>query len=185
MVKEKKDRLLFRISRIPETGETFEEEFSADWLDNIPEFSGESATRIKGKIRVWGRLLLEGDNLRVKGSIATELSTFCTSCAEDMVYPLSGAVDIVLLKGPPPELPAEIEITVQDAAAEYYEGDEVDLAPFFKEAVALQVPIQTLCREDCHGLCPKCGKNLNYDSCACEKEEGDPRLEILRKLKIE
>jgi len=185
MVKEEKDRLLFQISRIPDSGESFDEEFSADWLDNIPEYSDESDTRIKGKIRVKGRLSLQGDNLRVKGSVSTDLSTFCTRCAEDMVYPLEGTVDIVLLKGPPPELPSELEINMQDAATEYYEGDEVDIAPLFKEAVALQVPIQTLCREDCQGLCPKCGRNLNNDSCDCEKDEGDPRLEVLRKLKIE
>ncbi len=185
MVREEKDLLVFQISHIPAEGLDFEEDFSPEWLVNIPEYSGGSDTHIKGMIRVSGHLSLEGDNLRVGGKVSADLATFCTRCAEDMIYSLEGLMDLVLLKGPPPELPAEMEINRKDAGTEYYEGDEVDLAPLFQEAVALQVPIQTLCKENCKGLCSRCGTNLNYETCSCEKDEGDPRLAALRKLKIE
>lgn len=185
MAIEEKDLLVFQVSRLPEEGLDFDREFSPEWLVNIPEYAGESATRIKGGIMVRGTIMLEGESLLVRGLVFTELSTFCTRCGESMVYSLEGKVEMALLPGPPPELPSEMEITAEDAAAEYYQGDEVDLAGFFQEAVALQVPIQSLCREDCKGLCPRCGTNLNFETCNCEEEEGDPRLAPLRNLKIE
>jgi uncharacterized protein len=45
-------------------------------------------------------------------------------------------------------------------------------------------PVQTLCREDCVGLCQVCGINRNEQSCACQEESGDPRFAILKRLTI-
>ena len=50
------------------------------------------------------------------------------------------------------------------------------------EQFALDFPMRHLCREDCRGLCPKCGKDLNEGECGCPKREIDPRLEILKTL---
>ena len=44
------------------------------------------------------------------------------------------------------------------------------------EMLTLEFPSKLLCREDCAGLCPQCGKNLNNGPCACSKQETDPRL---------
>ena len=46
----------------------------------------------------------------------------------------------------------------------------------------LSLPFKNLCREDCRGLCPICGKNLNEGLCGCRPQTADPRLEILRQL---
>lgn len=56
-----------------------------------------------------------------------------------------------------------------------------DLERFVQEDVFLALPTKFLCREDCKGLCPQCGKNLNEGSCSCQKPI-DPRLEVLRQL---
>jgi len=50
------------------------------------------------------------------------------------------------------------------------------------EQILLELPTKTLCREDCAGLCPKCGHNLNLGSCGCETKEIDPRLAVLKQL---
>ena len=47
----------------------------------------------------------------------------------------------------------------------------------------LAVPMKNLCSEDCKGLCPKCGKNLNEGLCNCNEENIDPRWETIQKLK--
>ena len=60
-----------------------------------------------------------------------------------------------------------------------------DLAPFFREEIALAVPVQILCKEDCRGLCPSCGANLNLAPCNCVQKTGDPRLAVLRQLKLD
>lgn len=48
--------------------------------------------------------------------------------------------------------------------------------------ILLNLPPKMLCREDCKGLCPKCGSNLNNGDCGCEKQQVDSRLEILKQL---
>ncbi len=56
-----------------------------------------------------------------------------------------------------------------------------DLDPLITEDIFLELPAKFLCKEDCKGMCPKCGKDLNEGSCSCEKEI-DPRLAALQQL---
>ena len=56
-----------------------------------------------------------------------------------------------------------------------------DLDPLVTEDIFLELPSKFLCSEDCKGVCPKCGKDLNKGSCSCEKEI-DPRLAALKQL---
>lgn len=56
-----------------------------------------------------------------------------------------------------------------------------DLDPLVTEDIFLSLPSKFLCKEDCKGVCPRCGKDLNMDSCSCEKEI-DPRLAALKQL---
>jgi len=59
---------------------------------------------------------------------------------------------------------------------------EVDLTMPIVSALILDLDMRYLCREDCKGLCPKCGKNLNEGDCGCDTKEQDPRLSALGKL---
>ena len=62
-------------------------------------------------------------------------------------------------------------------------GTEMDLEPMLRDAIALALPLNPLCREDCRGMCAQCGTDLNTRSCDCTEDEGDPRwapLEALR-----
>ncbi len=62
------------------------------------------------------------------------------------------------------------------------EGDSLDLDELLRTDILLEIPSKFLCREDCKGLCPSCGKNLNNGPCGCNLHQVDPRLEALRKL---
>ena len=60
-------------------------------------------------------------------------------------------------------------------------GDEADLDEIISTLFILGMDTKMLCREDCKGLCPNCGKNLNYGPCECRKEK-DPRFAVLEQL---
>jgi DUF177 domain-containing protein len=64
------------------------------------------------------------------------------------------------------------------------ETDKIDLSEDIRDYALLALPMKKLCSEDCKGLCPKCGKNLNNGSCNCKDEKIDPRWEPLQKLKL-
>ncbi|MDD2499121.1 MAG: DUF177 domain-containing protein, partial [Desulfitobacteriaceae bacterium] len=64
----------------------------------------------------------------------------------------------------------------------FYEGDKIDILPQVLQTILLELPMKVLCREDCKGLCPVCGTNLNIKECRCERESIDPRLAALKNL---
>lgn len=62
--------------------------------------------------------------------------------------------------------------------------DELDLSELVRQLVAMNMPVRALCREDCRGLCPTCGADLNEAACGCEGPEMDPRWGGLKGLKL-
>jgi uncharacterized protein len=77
------------------------------------------------------------------------------------------------------------ELSVTDAEAEigYYQGDGILLEDVLREQVLLALPLKAICREDCKGLCPHCGKNLNQEQCSCEAATEDPRWAALKEVR--
>jgi uncharacterized protein len=80
--------------------------------------------------------------------------------------------------------PVEMVILCDAGSQEDDEGDtpvihqrqgEVDLTDALREAVALAVPLQRICRDHCRGLCPGCGIDLNQETCGCQQDDSDPR----------
>ena len=62
------------------------------------------------------------------------------------------------------------------------EGYQLDVDELLRADILLELPSKYLCKPDCRGLCPKCGKNLNSGSCDCNTHQIDPRLEVLKQL---
>ena len=77
------------------------------------------------------------------------------------------------------------ELSVTDAEAEigYYEGEGVLLEDVLREQVLLAVPLKVICRDDCKGLCPHCGKNLNQEQCSCAAPGEDARWGALKEIR--
>ncbi|QZY57104.1 YceD family protein [Crassaminicella profunda] len=61
-------------------------------------------------------------------------------------------------------------------------NDEIELSEMMENTLILALPMKIVCHEDCKGLCPVCGKNLNEELCDCQKDEIDPRLAKLKDL---
>lgn len=72
----------------------------------------------------------------------------------------------------------------KDDDEDYVEARDykIDLDELMRADILLELPSKFLCREDCKGLCPYCGKNLNEGKCQCNTHQIDPRLEVLKKL---
>jgi uncharacterized protein len=91
------------------------------------------------------------------------------------------------------ELPVELRLREYQATkpegdeeqTEYLEDDRVDLSAWARDAIALALPDQILCRDDCAGLCPVCGKDLNAEPHEHTEESVDPRWAKLSQLREE
>jgi len=78
----------------------------------------------------------------------------------------------------------ERELFERDLDFAVYENDQIDLDEMVLEQLELSLPSRVLCREDCRGLCPQCGADLNVEQCQC-KPQIDPRWRALADLKAE
>ena len=79
-------------------------------------------------------------------------------------------------------LAREVEKEENDDYILVDESFKLDLDELLRSDILLELPYKYLCREDCKGLCPSCGKNLNEGPCGCNLHQVDPRLEVLKKL---
>ena len=79
----------------------------------------------------------------------------------------------------------EREIEEDDLTTAFYENDEIDLGQLMREQFYLALPMKPLCRDDCKGLCPVCGTNLNQGTCDCKRDWEDPRLAALKNAESE
>jgi DUF177 domain-containing protein len=122
-----------------------------------------------------------GTDLFFSGHFASQVAGTCARCLADYSFPLDREFTFVLK--PAARQDENIELKEEDLALSFYQGDEVDLGPLVREVMFLALPTRPLCRDDCLGLCPRCGANRNAGACECRDEWTDPRLEILRTLK--
>ena len=106
--------------------------------------------------------------LLVMGNVRARAHTACARCLEDVELDLNGQIEGWFL------------ISVDGAAPDYVDEDEldvlpadhlIDLEPLITAALMLEIPNPPLCGEDCRGLCPQCGANLNEGDCACGADE--------------
>ena len=112
--------------------------------------------------------------LVMKGNISTCIHCVCDRCASDFDQDVEFPIDVVLVR----ELANEEN---EDEWVFTLEGDSADLEDIVRTIFVLNMDSKLLCSDDCKGLCCGCGKNLNFESCSCEKEI-DPRLAALKQL---
>jgi uncharacterized protein len=121
------------------------------------------------------------DRYRLAGTIATRLEFACSRCLEPFELPVESAFDVRYL--PQSENTGEERAVEEDDLSDAFYRDEViDLRQLMDEQFYLAVPMKPLCREDCQGLCPNCGTNLNVARCDCQVRWEDPRLAGLKAL---
>jgi uncharacterized protein len=77
----------------------------------------------------------------------------------------------------------ELSITATEAEVGYYRGEGILLEDALREQVLLAVPIKVVCRDECKGLCPACGRNQNIEPCSCAPPLGDPRWSALKDIR--
>ena len=112
--------------------------------------------------------------LVLEGKAETTLHTFCDRCGKPLVRPKSVPFSHMLAEKLENEENADDEIIL-------LEDGEVDVEELARTAFILGMDTKTLCSEDCKGLCPTCGADLNLGPCTCKKAP-DPRLAVLSKL---
>lgn len=144
------------------------------------QLSLDEDARLKGEAEVRGVASRKAEEVRLRGEIRAEVEVGCDRCLSRFAVPLAVEFDASFL--PQAEVvrrPDNVELLPRDLALASYDGEAIDADEFVREQILLALPSRLLCRENCEGLCPECGADLNAGRCSCEKEETDPRWSAL------
>ncbi len=105
-----------------------------------------------------------GEEYLVTGKLKGNIFIECSRCLENFLYPM------------------DIDFFAEFLHDELVNDNQIDLTESIYEHLLLELPIKTICKEDCKGLCPQCGQNLNLRECGCDREVIDPRLVKLKEF---
>lgn len=141
---------------------------------------------------VTGTVTNTGKCFVVQGEIQAGLEATCDRCLEKFQENLSVPFEAEYFRLVPEGskasgrhdeerdgLKQEEEAFLADAGR-LFRGEDLELTEMVREELSLALPMQNLCRENCAGLCPVCGADLNITKCACERDTLDPRLAALQ-----
>lgn len=121
-----------------------------------------------------GSISNSGKSLALTGTVTLCLKVRCARCAKELEKELSYELDEALIR--------EEDNTDPDGDAVVFSGNEIDLTQIAETGFFMNVPGKFLCSDDCKGLCPQCGADLNLGDCGCDKDDIDPRWEALKKI---
>jgi uncharacterized protein len=133
-----------------------------------------------------------GGDLYLEGAVHGALELTCGRCLNRYREPIRERFRLVL-EPAGSRVPADPEgaaalardgvFLSDELESGWFRGSEIDLGSFFQEVIALAFPVQPVCREDCQGLCPRCGADRNAESCDCSEERTDSPFAALQVLR--
>ncbi len=133
-----------------------------------------------------------GNSLLVRGSAQGVASTACVRCLEEATFPLKGEIEAYFLLEADDEEDEEPGDEVNDEFEVLPDDHVIDMAPLINAALLLELPLIPLCKQDCLGLCPTCGVNLNEEKCDCvdaisddDVEQAENPFSVLKDLKLD
>ncbi len=171
---------------IPEEGMNLEAAAATDpWFQGVVQGSFEEDFHAGAEAALDLHLIRTGKNVQLTGDAHIQLRPSCDRCLENFDRHLDVALQVHM--APRKDLDFaddDEEHEPDDVNFSFYDGEEIDLSHILHEILLLEIPLRYLCREDCKGLCPQCGKNLNVETCSCQSKPVDPRFAALKQLKL-
>ena len=128
------------------------------------------------------RLMRTQHSVFVRGQLSSRLEVECGRCLEPADLSVRFQVEAEYFPEVDIQTGAGLPKPDDDLAFTIDQNHELDLTEAVRQHLLLEIPMQTVCREGCKGLCSRCGANLNDGSCECQDEVGDERLSVLRQL---
>jgi len=123
------------------------------------------------------------DDIRARASWSGSFEVPCARCIEPVRHSLGGEFDLLFRPQGADAGPADRSLGAPETEIGYYQEEGLVLEDVLREQVLLALPARSLCRTDCKGLCPRCGRNLNSESCTCDTAPADERWTALSDLR--
>jgi len=149
-------------------------------LSELVDIAG-STSKVEGEVR----LMRTDRGILAKGRLHTEVEVTCSRCLSLFRCPLALNIEEEYLTTADVVSGARLSLPEELGSFTIDEHHVLDLTETIRQYALLAIPMKPLCREDCAGLCPHCGHNLNLGPCQCLSPGADPRWFQLSKLVTE
>ena len=130
-----------------------------------------------------------GEMVAVEGRVATTVRMTCNRCLCEYESVLRAGFNLTYTRRLPEEFEPAVDEAVELQAEKIglipFSGEEIHLLEDVQSEIVMAIPMRPICSEYCKGLCPHCGGNLNEIDCRCKSPATDPRLAVLKDLKID
>ena len=172
--------MVFGIEEIGDEGLCFSFVLKKDQLE-----IDQGGLSVKVDITVNGSLNRIDDDIYLKGTVMTSVVASCSRCLDALSYPVDSDLKSHFVPSDDRSISKrDVELHASDIDAEGYQNQQIDLTQSIRDSILLAVPVITLCKNNCKGICFQCGNNLNQGLCKCDIESfTDPRLERLKIFK--
>lgn len=170
--------MIIDLAKVGTTAKQVELEFDPTDFD----LTGELVT-LTGNAVFIGETQRVNDRATVRGTLSTDVSLDCTRCLEPIAKHFDIPFRAIFVDSTREETNLEREIADEKLDESVVEDGRIEMVEVVREQILLALPEQIFCRDDCKGLCPKCGANLNLIDCKCADDEIDPRWAALKNMK--
>jgi uncharacterized protein len=133
-------------------------------------------------IHAYGDITKSNDQVIFRGEFSAPVKIVCSRCAEEFKKNLESELVFVLTMVPEQEFEQFEEDETEDFRFIPEGIQEYDFSEIIRDQIILNLEMKPLCSEECRGICPDCGKNLNHEDCSCKAEKIDERWLPLKDL---
>jgi len=177
------------IEQIKEDGLVFEFDKSVETFPVLAEMVANGECEFAVPIRTAVRALRIGDMVEIDGDVETSVRLPCSRCLQQFETHLKSHFAFTCMRRATDVIedtePKEIELSAEDMGIVYFQGEKINLKDTIQEQVIMEFPLRALCKQDCKGLCPGCGADLNEDLCDCDRRSSLSKFDVLKNLKLE
>jgi len=152
-----------------------------DFLSDLAELQVGMPGAERRKAEIKAQVTVLDDNFLVDLTVRNEGDFVCDRCGEPHSKTVQGRVRTLFIdSGGDEEREGNEEVRILPP-----EARAIDILQDAVDALLLAVPVKILCREDCMGLCPNCGRNLNDGPCSCRPESEETRWDALKNIQFD
>jgi uncharacterized protein len=180
------------VDRLTASPQAFEFEAGSGWWRACVPPARDLPAELEEPFRVTVSAYQVGEDLLLEGEVQGSLPLECGRCLTRYRHALREPFRLVLepagVRQPSDPEGAEAlarygMCLAEELEAGWYRGSEIDLSGFVHDVVCLALPVKPLCREECKGLCPRCGADRNTGPCGCPETPGDSPFAVLEALR--
>ncbi len=180
------------VDRLSPTPQEFDFEAGSAWWRQAISPRRDLPDNLPEPFRFQLEAYMAADDLVVQGTVEGAVPLECSRCLARYRQGLRESFRVVLepagLRQPADPEAAQALMRdglclSEDVGSGWFRGDEIDMGPFFQQVVSLALPLKPLCREECKGLCSRCGADLNQGPCGCPEIENESPFALLQQLR--